>query len=221
VAWVAFDPQLDAAADQLSSFAADNEKGLPIYAVAELSQIGFELSTMRSTLEFAGLFPDEIVKLHAGGGTPLYVWKSSCDLDQAKQRIDQAFGMATRRTVGAELGTVADDSEFPFDMLFLKGDRMAFAPRGGALSVLEWLGAPAEPGLTGQPAPAPGPQLQRLAPAPFRIVLQGDSLVTGEAQTQGGVRTLRATAEGVQDSGSVSAPNQETGDPAAEESTDE
>ena len=69
--------------------------------------------------------------------------------------------------------------------------------------VLDWLSAQPAPTLTGEPRPRPGPILSDLAPAPFRILLQGDALVAGDGETRAGVRTIRATPDGIEIDGSL------------------
>lgn len=209
VAWVELaHPEFDAAAAHLSKLGDDPgrvDPALPIYAATDLNQLGFELSSLGTTLAFGGFDPAQIVKLHGPDGVPVYVWPSSCDLDLARRQLQTAYGVSMRKAVDGMVGT-ASDTEFPFDVLLLRGDRAAFVPSGKAPLVLDWLAAPASPTLAGDPAPEPGPRLRQLAPAPFRILLQGTSLVAGEGTATSGVRTLRATAAGVEIDGRLPPP---------------
>lgn len=186
----------------LEELSRSQEHPLPIVAQAELGQLDFELSSMQTTMQFAGFFPAEMVKVHSKSGVPVYVWPSTCDLDVAREKVTEAYGVVTRKTVDGMVG-VHDQSDFPFDILFLRGDRVAFTPQGRSTEVMEWLSAPAEPTLSGEPRPKPGPKLSDLDDAPFRILIQGDSLVSGEGETQGGMRLIRATSVGVELDGSL------------------
>ena len=202
-ALAAYDAEgFDQAGLLLEELSRSQEHPLPIVAQAELGQLDFELSSMQTTMQFAGFFPAELVKVHSSSGVPVYVWPSTCDLDLARDKVTQAYGVVTRKTVDGMVG-VHDQSDFPFDILFLRGDRVAFTPRGRSTEVMEWLSAPAEPTLSGEPRPKPGPKLRELDDAPFRILIQGDSLVSGDGETQGGVRLIRATSVGVELDGSL------------------
>ena len=134
-----------------------------------------------------------------------WMWRSTCDLDEAIERIETTWAMEARRTVEGVVATPrapapgSDAPAFPYDVLLLPGERMALVPAGRASVVLDRLGRPGPSGGLGvTPMATAGRRLDELEPAPVRLVVLGRALLDPAATVADHeAQALRVTAEGV------------------------
>jgi hypothetical protein len=197
------DPGLDAAVTTAAAEAP--ERGLPVVAGMALTQLGLQLTLIRSQLTRAGLAPRELALVHDRGGAPIWVLRARCDLRDLQAALARAWGVRGRAVAGGEVAEAIAGSGFPLDVVFLAEDRVALVPAGQAMAVRRWFEAPASPLPAGPSAPRPGEVLAEIPPAPIRGVLTGTSLLTGdpgrsglegrEASSRPLVRTLRVRGE--------------------------
>jgi hypothetical protein len=208
-------PGLPAALQALGEHVRAPGHGLSIPLSFTLGQWSWQVPVLVATLRQAGFNPAELVYASDDGADHAWIWRSTCDLDEAVGRIEAAWSVQARRTVEGVVATARADtiagaqtSAFPYDVLMLPGERMALVPAGRASAVLDRFGRPAaHPGLGGAPVPTAGRRLDELDPAAVRLVCLGRALLDPAAPAgEHAPQTLRVTAEGVQ------APPAATGD---------
>ncbi len=188
------DPGLDAAVARVAVEAPG--RGLPVVAGMALTQLGLQLTLIRSQLTRAGLAPRELALVHDRGGAPIWVLRARCDLRDLQGALARAWGVRGRAVAGGEVAEAIAGSGFPLDVLFLAEDRVALVPAGQAMAVRRWFEAPPAPLPAGPSAPRPGEVLAEILPAPIRGVLTGTSVLTGDpGSSPPVVRTLRASGE--------------------------
>jgi hypothetical protein len=213
VASIALDePALPGALAALAEHVRAPGHGLPIPLAFSLGQWSWQIPVLVATLRQAGFRPAELV-LVRDEVDAAWVWRSTCDLDEAVERIEAAWSVEARRTVEGMIATprpaAADGAPaFPYDVLLLPGERMALVPAGRGSAMLDRFGRPAPAlGLSGAPATTAGRRLDALVPAPVRLVVLGRGLLDPTAATaEHEVLALRATAEGVERPGDASLP---------------
>jgi hypothetical protein len=200
-------PALPAALGALAEHVRAPGHGLPIPLAFSLGQWSWQIPALVATLGQAGFHPAELV-LVRDEVDAAWVWRSTCDLDEAVARIEAAWSVRARRTVEGIIATpgpaaAAGTPAFPYDVLLLPGERMAVVPAGRGSAVLGRLGRPAAViGLSGAPVASAGRRLDALAPAPVRLVVLGRGLLDPAAATADHeALALRATADGVQGPG--------------------
>lgn len=196
-------PELPGALQALAEHVRAPGHGLPIPLAFSLGQWSWQVPMLVTTLRHAGFRPAELV-LVRDELDAAWVWRSTCDLDDAVARIEAAWSVEARRTVEGIIATprpAAGDGPpaFPYDVLLLPGERMAVVPAGRGSAVLDRFGRPAPAvGLAGATAATAGRRLDALAPAPVRLVVLGRGLLDPAATTaEHEALTLRATAAGV------------------------
>lgn len=187
-----------ARASELSRHAA--AAGLPIRAGLALGQLRMQLGMLELSLRELGAEPGEIVELHGPASELAWVWPSTCASDHLAARMLAQWGVMLRARVDARLGGASE--QFPFDVVVLATGEVALAPRGQGAALLRWLLA-ADASDEG-----PGSRLAALEHAAIRGIVQGESLLAGEATASGGLgpthaRTLRVTGEQVELDGMV------------------
>lgn len=172
--------------------------GLPVVASLGLGQLGLQLGLLRPQLISAGLRPKQILLLHDRAGAVVWVLRARCDLPVLQATLAESWSLRVRTL---SEGSVAEGSggRFAFDVAFLSEDRIALVPPGMAPSLRRWLeGGPPATGLGASSAPAPGASLDELPTAPIRGVLSGRSLQGDSGGAPPLVRTLRASAAGLE-----------------------
>lgn len=189
------------AADQhlreLSQHAATT--GLPIRAALALGQIGMQTQMLGMSLTKLEVDPGEIVELHGPTREVAWVWPTTCAPELLAARVLGRWGVLLRANLDAELGS--GDASFPFDVVVPMDGLVALTPLGQGAELLRWL-------RSAEGREGPGSQVTALAPAALRGVIQGESLLAGEAEADAGrgpahVRTLRATGEAIELDGTV------------------
>lgn len=196
-------PDLAAAADGLARVIAADGSDVPIRVGADLRALGFESTSLRGVLADLGVQPAQLAKLHDAQGRTVFVVPHACDLSRVRERARTRFSLRAREAVGGWI-LAPPDGAFSFDVLLLRGDRLALAPRGAGAGVLAWLdGASAATTDPASAAPRSGRAVAELPPAPIRASWQGNALVLGQAATRGGVHVVRATADAVEIDGSL------------------
>lgn len=196
------DPDLVPALAALSAFARAPGHGLPIPLALSLGQWSWQVPLLQATLRDAGFEPAELTFVASDAAAHAWIWRSTCDLDQAVERIERAWSVRTRRTVDAVVGIpapVGDDLAFPYDVLLLSGERIALVPAGRGSAELSRLGGRGSSGVGLGAAPTAGRRLDQLDAAPIRLVALGLALVDPSAPPAGDARALRVTARGVED----------------------
>lgn len=187
-------------ARELSSHAA--AAGLPIRAGLALGQLRVQLGMLELSLRELGAEPGEIVELHGPASELAWVWPSTCASDRLAARMLAQWGVMLRARVDARLGSGGE--QFPFDVVVLATGEVALAPHGQGEALLRWLLA------ADASAEGPGSRLAALEHAALRGIVQGESLLAGEAASGGlgptHARTLRVTGERVELDGMVFAP---------------
>lgn len=200
------DPALAAASARVEAGAGG--RGLPVVAGLALGQLGLQTTIVRGTLARAGLRPRELALVHGPDGAVIWVLRARCDLRDLQAAMASAWGVRGRAVSGGEVAEAPAGSSFPHDVVFLAEDRLALVPAGQATALLRWFTAPAGPPAIGPGAaangPRPGEVLAEIPPAPVRGVLTGTSLLSGEAVAKPpSIRTIRASAEGLEIDGSL------------------
>jgi len=191
------DPGLDDAVTRMAAEAPG--RGLPVVAGLALTQLGLQLTLMRSQLTRAGLAPRELALIHDRAGAVIWVLRARCDLRDLQAALAGAWGVRGRAVAGGEVAEAIAGSGFPHDVVFLAEDRVALVPAGQAMAVRRWFEAPAAPLPAGPSAPRPGEVLAEIPPAPIRGVLTGTSLLAGDpGSSPPVVRTLRASGEALE-----------------------
>lgn len=184
------------------------DRGLPVVASLGLGQLGMQVGLLRPQLITAGLRPKELLLLHDRAGAVVWVLRARCDLAALQATLADTWSLRTRTL---SEGSVAEGSggRFAFDVAFLSEDRLALVPPGMAPQLRRWLedGPPGvDLGVAG--GPTPGAVLDELQAAPIRGVVAGRSLQQsdGATKTLPLVRTLRASAAGLEIDGVVTKP---------------
>jgi len=202
-------PALPSALAALAEHARTSGHGLPIPLAFSLGEWSWQVPVLLATLRQAGFRPAELVFVSDDASDHAWLWRSTCDLDEAIERIETAWAVDARRTVEGVVATPrapAPGSEtpaFPYDVLLLPGERMALVPAGRASVVLERLGRPGPSvGLGGTPAATAGHRLDELDPAPVRLVVLGRALLDPAASVADHeAQALRVTEDGVHRAG--------------------
>jgi len=213
------DPELSASLSALGEFTRGTDHGLPIPLALSLGQWSWQVPLLVATLHDAGFEPAELTFVASDDAAHAWVVRSTCDLDEAIERMEDAWGVQTRRSVDGVVGTAPpptdDTPAFPYDVLLLPGDRLALVPAGRGLSALARFGRPAPTRGLGVTAPqTAGRRVDVLPPAPVRLVVLGLSLVAPtEGHTPGDARGLRVDAQGVTEATPSSEPAS-VGDPS-------
>jgi len=182
------------------------DRGLPVVASLGLGQLGLQIGLLRPQLITAGLRPKELLLLHDRAGAVVWVLRARCDLAALQATMADTWSLRARTL---SEGSVAEGSggRFAFDVAFLSEDRLALVPPGMAPQLRRWLedGPPGvELGAAG--GPTPGAVLDELQAAPIRGVVAGRSLQQGGGKTLPLVRTLRASAAGLEIDGVLTGP---------------
>jgi hypothetical protein len=199
-------PELPAALQALAEHARAPGHGLPIPLSFSLGGWSWQVPVLVATLRTAGFRPAELVFVGDDGADHAWLWRSTCDLDAAIERIEAAWAVEARRTVEGVVATPrapAPGSEapaFPYDVLMLPGERMALVPAGRASAVLDRFSRPRPTlGLGGAPLATAGHRIDELDPAPVRIVVLGRALLDPAAPAADHeAQRLRVTGDGVE-----------------------
>lgn len=194
-------PELPAALRALADHARAPGHGLPIPLSFSIAQWSWQVPVLVATLRRAGLAPAELVLVGIDGRDAVWILPSTCDLDEAIARAEAAWSVRSRRTVEAVVASpnpTTDDPAFPYDVLWLPGQRMALAPAGRGAAALEHLGRPGPAAGLGLAPSTAGPRLDALAPAPVRLVVIGRGLLE-PGSTTAEHHALRVTGAGVED----------------------
>lgn len=199
-------PDLSPALHVLAEHVRAPGHGLPIPLSFSLGEWSWQVPVLVSALRQAGFRPAELVFVSDDAGDHAWLWRSTCDLEEAIERIETAWAVEARRTVEGVVATPrapAAGSEapaFPYDVLVLPGERMALVPAGRASAVLDRFGRPGPAmGLGGLPAASAGRRLDELLPAPVRLVVLGRALLDPAATVADHeAQALRVTGEGVE-----------------------
>ncbi len=196
-------PELDDALAALAE-AADRGAPLPIDVAFATRQWSWEIPFVLRTLDDAGFEPAELLRVRTEDRLVAWMWPMRCDLAQARESVEARWGVRTRSSVNAVIGTPTETSAFAFDVVFLEGEVGALVPRTRGAALLEDL---AEPGpsygaLGGDTRPT-GALIEVMEPAVIRMVVRGPSLVAGTGGAQGGEGLVRVTAAGVEFGGSL------------------
>jgi hypothetical protein len=210
-------PELSRALWALAEHARTPGHGLPIPLAFSLGEWSWQVPVLAATLRQAGFRPAELVFVSDDAADHAWLWRSTCDLDEAIERIEATWAMDARRTVEGMVATPrapatgSDTPAFPYDVLLLPGERMALVPAGRASVVLDRLGRPGPSlGLGSAPAATAGRRLDELDPAPVRLVVLGRALLDPAATVADHeAQTLRATGDGVD---RAEAPSERAGD---------
>lgn len=196
--------ELPAALTRLRSL-TDNaaQVGLPVRATLALNQLGMQSQMLALSLGQLELEPAELIELHGPGSEIAWTWPTQCAPERLAARVLARWGVLLRANLDAKLGP-GDPERFPFDVVVLADDRVALTPLTQGSSLLRWL-------RTAEGDEGPGSKLAELAPAPIRVVLQGESLLAGEDQAHQGsglahTRTLRVDAETIELDGELWVP---------------
>lgn len=196
------DAGLEEALAALAGHARRDAPTWPVDVAFELAQWDFEVPLVRATLRRAGFEPAELAAVRLDAVGTAWVFGSTCDLEDAIGRVSSIWGVHVRRTANGAIGTPASDGArtFPFDVVFLPGDRIALVAAGhGADSVRALQGRAA----TGTETPRPGPMVEALPEAPIRAFVRGIGFGgAGSGEAEGGQR-FRVTREGVEIGGSL------------------
>lgn len=189
-------PDLPAAIMQLQAGVHEG-RGLPVVASLGLGQLGLQLGLLRPQLITAGLRPRQILLLHDRAGAVVWVLRARCDLSVLQTTLADIWSLRVRTL---SEGSVAESGgRFAFDVAFLSDDRIALVPPGMAPALRRWLeSGPSVSGLSASAAPAPGRALDDLPAAPIRGVLSGRSLQGDSPEALPLIRTLRASAGGLE-----------------------
>lgn len=202
--------EIDAALQRVSEHARGSGHGMPIDLAFALGQWSWQVTLVASTLASAGFRPGELVYVRMADATPVWLWASTCDLEQARTAVTRAWPVRLRSSVSAVIGTPVpganptDSDEpgnntFAFDVVFLEGDRAALVPAGRGGSFVQSLvddrldDTQLELGL--------GPQLAEMPPAPIRLVWAGRALLEPGSAPRDAPRLgiLAASAQRVDD----------------------
>lgn len=174
--------------------------GLPIRAGLALGRLRMQVDMLALSLRELGADPGELVELHGPASELAWVWPSTCASELLATRMLVEWGVMLRASLDAKLGSGGEG--FPFDVVVLPSGEVALAPLGQGAALLRWLlGADAND-------EGPGSRLATLEPAAIRGVVQGESLLAGDAGAHGGegpthVRTLRVEGEQLELDGKV------------------
>jgi hypothetical protein len=176
--------------------------GLPIRAGLALDRLGMQAQMLGLSLGRLELDPAEFVELHGPGSEIAWTWPTQCPPERLDARVLARWGVMLRANLDAKLGP-GDPERFPFDVVVI-ADRVALTPLGQGSALLGWL-------RTAEGDDGPGQQLARLAAAPIRAIIQGESLLAGEDPAAHGsgpahARTLRVEAEQIELDGVIWAP---------------
>jgi hypothetical protein len=199
-------PELTPALRALAEHVRAPGHGLPIPLSFSLGEWSWQVPVLVSTLRQAGFRPAELAFVSDDAADHAWLWRSTCDLEEAIERIETAWAVDARRTVEGVIATPrapaagSDALAFPYDVLVLPGERMALVPAGRASAVLDHFGRPGPSmGLGGLPAASAGRRLDELLPAPVRLVVLGRALLDPAATVADHeAQALRVTGEGVE-----------------------
>lgn len=199
-------PALASALRALAEHVRTPGHGLPIPLSFSLGEWSWQVPVLVATLRQAGFRPAELVFVSDDASEHAWLWRSTCDLDEAIERIETAWAVDARRTVEGMIATPrapaagSDAPSFPYDVLLLPGERMALVPAGRASAVLERFARPGPAvGLGGLPAASAGRRLDELLPAPVRLVVLGRALLDPAATVADHeAQALRVTGEGIE-----------------------
>lgn len=199
-------PDLTPALRALAEHVRAPGHGLPIPLSFSLGEWSWQVPVLVATLRQAGFRPAELVFVSDDAADHAWLWRSTCDLEEAIERIETAWAMDARRTVEGVVATPrpsaagSDVPAFPYDVLVLPGERMALVPAGRASAVLDRFGRPGPAvGLGGAPVATAGHRLDELLPAPVRLVVLGRALLDPAATVADHeAQALRVTGEGVE-----------------------
>jgi len=185
----------------------------PTVAGLALSQIGLQVGHVRALLGELGIEPPELLLLQGPDGELVWLWRLPCDHERLRALVTSTWGVQIRTLVAGALGETSDPQRFPFDLLFLPGDRLALVPAGGGLRLLRWLtdGGARVPALGALQVEGEGPSelLGTLAPAALRLVIAdrvGGVLTLRPASRAIGALRIRASAAGLEISDSLPTP---------------
>jgi hypothetical protein len=176
--------------------------GLPIRASLALDRLGMQAQMLALSLGRLDLDPAELVELHGPRNEIAWAWPTRCPPERLDARVLARWGVMLRANLDAKLG-LGDPERFPFDVVVV-ADRVALTPLGQGSALLGWL-------RTAEGDEGPGAQLARLAAAPVRAIIQGESLLAGEDPATHGsgpahARTLRVEAQQIELDGVIWAP---------------
>lgn len=199
-------PALPQALHALAEHVRAPGHGLPIPLSFSLGGWSWQVPVLVATLRRAGFQPAELVYVSDDAADHAWLWRSTCDLDEAVERIETAWAVRARRTVEGMVATPrapaagSDAPAFPYDVLLLPGERMALVPAGRASAALESFGRPGPSmGLGVAPAATAGRRLDELDAAPVRLVVLGRALLDPAAPAADHEpRALRVTGGGVE-----------------------
>lgn len=189
---------IDRATIHLAEHARGHGHGLPIKLAFALSQWSWRVPLLRSTLASAGFAPADLVFVMLPGGTPMWAWPSTCDLETATAAMHDAWGLTLRTTPYGALAIApahakkdGQSPSFPYDVVVWGGSFYAFVPAGRAAAATQLLSA----AYAAQGEDLAG-TLDELRDAPIQVAVGTGAFIEADATTA--TRALRVSGDGVQ-----------------------
>ncbi len=177
-------PELPEALVRLEQGARDPQRKLPIRVAFALAQWTWQVPLLRSTLERAGFDPAQLVHVALDDGTSIWAWPPACDFESMQRNLAQGWGTALRTSpYGAVASAGVEPSgaqTFPYDFIAYGASTLALTPAGRAGAVAQRLAErPRDPS-----SPRMADLVSSVEPAPLRIAVRTDALLTPGADTQ-------------------------------------
>jgi len=187
--------QLQSSLDRLAAWARGSGHGLPIDVAFGLGQWNWQVPLVERALRASGFEPAELAYVRTRIGLGAWVWTIACDVEDAKARMERAWGVSVRRTVTGAIGTPIEGSPFAFDVVFLAGERVALTARGRGSELLHPFD---DRSLSTDESARPGRRLERVEGAPIRLVIASQGLLDPESPLDGPpLRGLQIDDEGI------------------------
>jgi hypothetical protein len=186
-------PDLEESLANIAALAREEAHGLPMDVAFGLAHWDFQVPLVATTLRRAGFEPAELAVVRLGDVGTSWVFASSCDFETATQRARSSWGVRVRRTASGAIGSPEGEQAFPFDVVFLPGDRVALTPAQRGADFMRMLAMPStSEGLR------PGTLLETLEPAPIRAIVRGPALTAPGTTEPPITQRLRASGSGVE-----------------------
>ena len=181
------------------ALARERGADLPVQASFVLSQLDWEVPSVIDVAQQLGLAPAHIVRLSSPQGASAWVVPSSCSTDALMQRIrtQTRWALRIRSGPGTWVAVPDADSGFPFAVVELTRDRIAFVPVSALDDLLAWLVARPVPASLTDTALTPAERLERLPPAPIRAVLGAAPSLSARDPARA-IDALRATGKDIE-----------------------
>lgn len=166
------DSRLDAALQDISTTSLD----APIDIAFAVKQWTWQIPFLSRLLLEAGFKPAELVYVRTRLGS-IWIFRSQCDLLEAQQRVRDIWDLSSRHLIEGVVATPRDPDHptFPFDVVFLPGERVAITSMGRSTDALQWSDTPKDPAPSGETAVDRMSKLD--AHAPIRLVIRNEGLL--------------------------------------------